>query len=184
MNNEPTLSPAERLAGLSIQLNQGAEAWEADHQGGWLPAPLIAMIVTWIKEIAEAFAALAALLRDGKLVPPAPAAPRQGESPAGKPATLRPAPAAQVRSPRAKPEMAEPPATGPGPGQDAQILRPDRKPGPDWAIRPILPPSHPNPPSTRLASAHWPRVRPKPKTARTKPTPWHAHIVSTSKQYA
>jgi hypothetical protein len=198
VNNSPPPSPADRLTDLSHRLGEGADAWGAENEGRWLVAPLIALIVSFIKEIAESLASLAALIRDGKLVPVPPAAPRQGiPRPAGKPNTPAsrspwpaPAEAEQLDVPPAEPEMAAMPAVSPGPESPAprptgRMTGAKRAPAPR-AGTPAPAAKIPNPspvqrPFPGLSPTHWPRVHPNPKTARPKPAPWHVHFVTLTK---
>jgi hypothetical protein len=197
VNNSPLPSPADRLTDLSHQLSEGAEAWETDNQGRWLVAPLIAMIAAFIKEIAESLAQLAALIRDGKLVPVPPAAPRQGSSrPAGTP-SQRATPSAWTEWPAAAAAaeqnvpLAEPETAAPA-GQESQTARPtSRNPriARSAAPKAAKPAAKPQParqtpkasPLCGILSAHWSGVQPKSKKARYKPDPWHALNVPISK---
>jgi hypothetical protein len=170
----PNPTPADRLTDLSHRLSEGAEAWRSG-EGPWLPAPLIAMIVAFIGDIAEALKSLAALLREGKLDLQPQSAPQESESEsraAGQPthrpqslASRRPAKAAN-RPVRANPEMAEMPATAPRPTRVEH-------PAPQVVKWQAMPPHHPTPHAT---------PPPIPKTAWNKPAPWHAHNVTISKQ--
>jgi hypothetical protein len=97
---------SEKLKEFSLRLNQ---AVEADSVNWRLPAWLVAMIVAFIKEIAESFAELAKLLREGKITLQ-PAAPRQGTKRRAGTPSKRVAAARQARSPRPVSEAAEQPA--------------------------------------------------------------------------
>jgi hypothetical protein len=182
VNKSPLPSPADRLTDLSHRLSAGADAWEADNEGRWLVAPLIAMIAAFIKEIAESLAQLAALIRDGKLVPQPAPAPRQGNSrPASKPteqtneSRRTPAATAQTRFPLPEPETAAlPPPSPESPSQTPRSASP--RPG---ARRPTAPETT-GPASAWSPPAHWHKVRPKPEMAWDRPAPWHAHIVAIS----
>ena len=196
MNNAPLPSPADRLTDLSLRLSEGADAWGSDNEGRWLVAPLIALIVGFIKDIAESLARLAALIRDGKLVPQPPSAPRQGSNrPAGqsKPASRSPWPVAPESAPwdfpLPEPEVAETPAVSPV--RESGTQRPNQTAG---AKRPAASPAIEQPPAcqTRQPSApqasrprvvprQWPRVHPSPKMRYTKPTPWHVQFVTITK---
>ncbi len=145
MNNPAPRSPDERLTDLSLMLGRGADACDKSF---WLLTPLMALIATWLRDMAESLATLAALIREGKLLPQPASAPREGDSlPAGQrnplpnrsPSKLRPKPAAsaQVHIPCVDPETAELPAAAPEPASRA--LRP-WSPGPNrpplWRLRP------------------------------------------------
>jgi len=191
VNDLPHPTPAERLTDLSLRLGSGADAWEADDTGWWLPAPLVALIVSFIKEIAESLATLAALIRDGKLVPQPPSAPRQGSHrPSGKASTPAsessgpapvPAEAAQWQFPRAEPDMAAAPATSAEPasatpqGTRPQATKPPTKPLPAPKT-PKLPPVQAQ--SSGRVFLLWPGTCPSPKTTSPKPAPWHAPFVA------
>ncbi len=116
---------SEKLKEFSLRLTQ---AVEADSVGWRLPGWLVAMIVAFIKEIAESFAELAKLMREGK-IPLQPSAPHGTRRPArtatkrsgrsSGTARLRPATAPE-RVPPACPEAEEPPATAQRTGYPAQ----------------------------------------------------------------
>ncbi len=177
------LTPAEKLKEFSLRLN---EAVEADSANWRLPAWLVALIVGFIKEIVEAFAELAKLLREGKL-PLHPSAPRQGASrPAGSPKKRVPT-ARQACFPlpdpeMAEPEMAEPPATAPGPAQPTQSL--GVTPEAERPAAPIPPAPQPWKPATTATERHRrgsiPLASGPPAqfAAWDKHLSWHAHNVT------
>ncbi len=136
-------TPAERLTELSSLLSRGAEACD---NGWWLAAPLMAMIATWLRDMAESLAHLAALLQAGKLLLQ-PAAPNQGTSrPAGKPS-----------APLPKPEKPERPAATPG--RARRTLRPLA--GAPEGERPAAQPP-PEPPNAEPAAERLAPPRPPP----------------------
>jgi hypothetical protein len=160
VNNPAPRSPDVLLTELSLRLGQGADACDTGDQG-WLLAPLMALIVGWLREIAETLARLADLTRDGEIDPRV-SAPRQGGNrPGGKPGQ-RP-----TRSP-------SPPRPTP-----AAVATP-RSHAPRASIANAAAP----PAGSRRSNDPPRRVRvlaqapPKQKTALAKLARWHAHNVT------
>ncbi len=166
MNSAPA-TPAEKLTEFSLRLSQAVE----EDAAGWvLPAWLVAMIVAFIKEIAESFAELAKLMREGK-IPLQPSAPHGTRCPArtatkrtgrsSRTARLRPATPELPVAPTV-PEAEELPAAAPRAGHPAQS--------------PQTPPLRwPHPAPTGRACGP-----PIPFSRFAMPLPWHAHNVPLS----
>ncbi len=166
-------TPAEKLKEFSLRLNQAVEADSANWR---LPAWLVAMIVAFIKEIAESFAELAKLLREGKI--PLPSAPRHGTSHrTGSPKKRVPT-ARQARTPRPTPDRTEPPAEVAGPEWQTQLLC--EAPEIERQTAPVPPAPQPEPPATAPAAERLrgsiPLASGPPIQIRAwdKHLPWHA----------
>lgn len=156
MSNTPNLSPAERLGIILTSLIQAILA-----RAGWfLPAGLIAKIEDNVRGISEAFAFLATQLQAAAEQAAQPVQMANGRRSSAHPARKARHAGAATRSPR--PQVADNPTPLPDAGS--------RELAPHWRESP----------RSCVTFAHWPRVRPKPKTAWAKPAPWHVHNVALS----
>jgi hypothetical protein len=165
MNSTPA-TQAQKLTEFSLRLSQAVEADCAEWR---LPAWLVALIVAFIKEIAESLAELAKLLREGKLnlQPPAP---RQGIR---RPATRASAPGMRTGRSHRTPRPAGAAVPLQVPTADPQGEPPA---APERIERPAGPLAHPRP--LRPRAIAWACGPPTPILRFSKHLRWHAHIIT------